>query len=153
MLKGAFKKANALVTPRKVLVVVQFTFAVVLIICTIIVKQQIDYAKDRQTGYDKNNLIYSYLSTEIEKNYLLLKKDLLLSGTATAVTRTSSPLTADWNGSWGQTWEGKDPNDKTDFSIFSEDEGLGKTAGLTFVNGRDIDVDQYPTDSLGVILK
>lgn len=152
VLKGAFKKANALVTPRKVLVVVQFTFAVVLIICTIIVKQQIDYAKDRQTGYDKNNLIYSYLSTEIEKNYLLLKKDLLLSGTATAVTQTSSPLTADWNGSWDQTWEGKDPNDKTDFSIFSEDEGLGKTAGLTFVNGRDIDVDQYPTDSLGVIL-
>ncbi|HEX6431218.1 MAG TPA: ABC transporter permease, partial [Niastella sp.] len=37
VLKGTFKKANALVTPRKVLVVLQFTFATILIICTIIV--------------------------------------------------------------------------------------------------------------------
>ena len=46
-LKGMFTKAGALVTPRKVLVVLQFTFAIVLIICTINVKEQIDYAKDR----------------------------------------------------------------------------------------------------------
>jgi hypothetical protein len=44
VLKGTFKAANALITPRKVLVVLQFTFAITLIICTIIVKQQIDYA-------------------------------------------------------------------------------------------------------------
>ena len=74
VLKGTFKKANALIAPRKVLVVLQFTFAITLIICTIIVKQQIDYAKDRQTGYDKNNLVYFYLSDNIEKNYSSLKK-------------------------------------------------------------------------------
>src|ERR1022692_2181725 len=48
VLKGTFKKVNALVAPRKILVILQFTFAIVLIICTIIVKQQIDYAKDRE---------------------------------------------------------------------------------------------------------
>jgi len=36
VLKGSFKKINALVTPRKILVVLQFTFAIILIICTII---------------------------------------------------------------------------------------------------------------------
>src|ERR1035438_10467211 len=56
VLKGSFKKTNALVTPRKVLVVLQFTFAIILIICTIIIERQIDYAKDRESGYDKNNL-------------------------------------------------------------------------------------------------
>jgi hypothetical protein len=35
-----------LVTPRKVLVVTQFTFAIVLIICTIVVTQQIKYAQE-----------------------------------------------------------------------------------------------------------
>ena len=152
VLKGTFKKANALVTPRKVLVVFQFTIAIILIVCTVLVKDQIDFAKDRQPGYSKNNLIYSYLSDEISKYYLSVKHDLLSSGTASSVARTSAPLTQDWNGSWGQTWEGKDPNDKTDFSIYAEDGGLGKTAGLTFVTGRDIDMEKYPADSLGIIL-
>jgi putative ABC transport system permease protein len=152
VLKGTYKKVNALVTPRKVLVVFQFTIASILIVCTVLVKEQIDYAKDRQPGYSKNNLIYSYLSDEISKYYLSVKHDLLSSGAATSVARTSAPLTQDWNGSWGQTWEGKDPNDKTDFSIYAEDGGLGKTAGLTFVRGRDIDMEKYPADSLGIIL-
>lgn len=151
-LKGMFTKAGALVTPRKVLVVLQFTFAIVLIICTIVVKEQIDYARDRQPGYDKSNLVYSYFSDRIKKNYQLLKTDLLTSGAAVSVTATSAPLTQDWNGSYGQEWEGKDPGDKTDFSEYIEDGGLGKTAGLTFSEGRDIDVEKYPTDSLGIIL-
>src|SRR5579871_320965 len=152
VLKGTFKKANALVTPRKILVVLQFTFAIVLIICTIIVKQQIDYAKDRETGYDRHNLIYHFMTGDIGKNYLLIKNELLTSGIASSVTKTSAPLTQSWSDGWGQEWEGKDPNDRTDFKRYNEDGGLGKTAGLQFVAGRDIDVQQYPTDSLAMIL-
>ena len=152
VLKGTFKKANALVTPRKVLVVLQFTFAIVLIICTIIVKQQIDYAKDREAGYDKHNLIYHFLTGDVSKNYTLIKNELLSSNVASSVTKTSAPLTQSWSDGWGQEWEGKDPNDRTDFKRYNEDGGLGKTAGLQFVQGRDIDLQQYPTDSLAMIL-
>ncbi|PWT77556.1 MAG: ABC transporter permease [Bacteroidetes bacterium] len=152
VLKGTFKKANALVTPRKVLVVLQFTFAILLIICTIIVKQQIEYAKDRQSGYDRNSLIYIYLSDDLDKNYPLVRNDLLQSAIATSVTKTSAPLTESWSDGWGQEWEGKDPNDKTDFRRYNEDGDLGKTAGLKFIAGRDIDIHKYPTDSLAIIL-
>ena len=152
VLKGTFKKANALVTPRKVLVVLQFTFAIILIICTIIVKQQIDYAQNRETGYNKNNLIYHLFTGDIEKNYPLIKNELLSSGVATSVTKTSAPLTQSWSDGWGQEWEGKDPNDKTDFFRYNEDEGLGATAGLTFVQGRDFDLQKFPTDSTGMII-
>jgi ABC-type antimicrobial peptide transport system permease subunit len=152
VLKGKIQKAGALITPRKVLVVLQFTFAIILIICTLIVKQQIDFAKDRQTGYDKKALIYSYLSPDIQKNYRLLKNDLLQSGTAVSVTRTSAPITQDWNSTGDVQWEGKDPNDQTGFRQFNEDGGLGKTAGLEFTAGRDIDPDKYPTDSSAMIL-
>ena len=58
VLKGTFKKAHALVTPRKVLVVLQFTFAIIMIVGTIIIEQQIKYGQERETGYNKNNLIY-----------------------------------------------------------------------------------------------
>jgi putative ABC transport system permease protein len=152
VLKGAFKKAHALITPRKVLVILQFSFAVILIICTIIVKQQIDYAKDRASGYDKHNLIYHFMTGSVEKNYMLIRNELLVSGAAVSVTKTSAPLTQSWSDGWGQEWEGKDPNDRTDFKRYNEDGGLGKTAGLQFVMGRDINVQQYPTDSLAMIL-
>ena len=115
VLKGTFKKANALVTPRKVLVVLQFTFATILIICTIIVKQQIDYARERETGYNKDNLVYHFMTGDIPKNYELIKNELLSSGIAKSITKTNSPLTERWSDGWGQSWEGKDPNDKTSF--------------------------------------
>ncbi|MBE7170846.1 MAG: ABC transporter permease [Williamsia sp.] len=152
VLKGTFKKAHTLVTPRKVLVVLQFTFAIVLIICTIIVKQQIDYAKSRETGYNKNNLIYHSLTGDLKKNHELIKQELLAAGIASAVTKTSSPLTESWSDGWGQEWEGKDPNDKTDFFRYSQDGGLGATAGLQFVQGRDFDLQRFPTDSTGLIV-
>ena len=152
VLKGTFQKVNALITPRKVLVVLQFTFAIILIICTIIVKQQIDYARERETGYNKNNLMYHFMTGDIEKNYQLIKNELLSSGVAASVTKTSAPITESWSDGWGQEWEGKDPNDKTDFYRYNEDEDLGVTAGLTFIQGRDFDLKQFPTDSTGVIL-
>lgn len=152
VLKGTFKKANALVTPRKVLVVLQFTFAIILIICTIIVKRQIDYARDRQTGYNKDNLVYHFMTGDIPKNYALIKNELLASGIAKSITKTNSPLTQRWSNGWGQDYEGKDPNDKTSFDRYLSDEGLGVTAGLQFIQGRDFDLKQFPTDSTALII-
>lgn len=152
VLKGSFKKAQSVITPRKVLVVLQFTFAIVLIICTIIVKQQIDYARERQTGYNKYNLVYHIYSGDIEKNSELIRNELISSGAAIAVTKTSAPITQSWSDGWGQEWEGKDPNDKTDFFRYNADEGLGKTAGLQFVQGRDFDLKKFPADSTAMII-
>lgn len=152
VLKGTFKKANALVTPRKVLVVLQFTFAIVLIICTIIVKQQIDHARNRKPGYDKDNLVYHFMTGDIPKNYELIKSELIASGIAKSITKTNSPITDKWSDGWGQNWEGKDPNDRTSFDRFLSDEGLSKTVGIQFVQGRDFDLKQFPTDSTGLII-
>jgi putative ABC transport system permease protein len=152
VLKGTFKKAHALIAPRKVLVVLQFTFAIILIICTIIVKQQIDYAQNRHTGYDKNNLVYHVFTGDIEKNFELIRQELLTMGVASSITKTSAPITQSWSDGWGQEWEGKDPNDKTDFYRYNADQDLGKTAGLQFVQGRDFDLRKFPTDSTGMII-
>jgi len=152
VLKGTFKAANALITPRKLLVVLQFTFAIILIICTSIVKQQIDHAQNRESGYDKNNLAYHFLTGDLEKNYPLVKNELLSSGVATSVCKTSAPLTQGWSDSWGFQWEGKDPNDKTDFDRYSADEDLIKTAGLKLVAGRDFNLKEFPTDSTAMIV-
>lgn len=152
VLKGAFKRTHALISPRKVLVVIQFTFAIFLIICTVIIRQQIDFVQKRDTGYNKNNLIYHLITGDIFKNYSLIREELLSSGAVTAVTKTMSPLTELWSNGHGQEWEGKDPNDKTIFNRYSQDGNLGVTAGIHIIKGRDLDLKKFPTDSTAMII-
>jgi ABC-type antimicrobial peptide transport system permease subunit len=152
ILKGSFKAVNALVTPRKVLVILQFTFAVILIISTLIVQQQIKYTQERQSGYEKNNLIYILLKGDIGKNYVAIKNQLLSSGVAASITKTFSPMTQGWSDTWGMQWQGKDPNSKIDFDRYCVDENFSQTTGVKVIAGRDIDPTNYPTDSTAILL-
>jgi putative ABC transport system permease protein len=152
VLKGNIKSSKALVTPRKVLVVTQFAFAIVLIIATIIVRQQIQKAQDRQSGYSKNSLVYHFTEGQSDKNYMLIKNELLASGTAVSVTKTSAPITEGWSNTWGIEWPGKDPKDKTVFNTYNADDAVVKTLGLQLIEGRDLDLKNFPTDSTAALL-
>ncbi|MGZ3999900.1 MAG: ABC transporter permease, partial [Mucilaginibacter sp.] len=79
VLKGTFRKMNTLVTPRKALVVLQFTFAIILIICTIIVESQLRFARNRDAGYNRGGLVYIFSQGDVQKNYTVIKNDLLRS--------------------------------------------------------------------------
>ena len=143
---------HTLIAPRKVLVVLQFTFAIVLIIGTLVVVDQIRYAQNRDAGYDRNQLVYHFLTGDLNQKYPLVKNELLTSGVASAVSRTSSPMTESWSNTWDFVWEGKSPGDKTVFDSFSADEGLVKTTGLKIVEGRDMNLSEFPSDSSAVLL-
>jgi len=151
-LKGTFKKVNTLVTPRKVLVVLQFSVAIILITATIIVNRQLQKVQDRQTGYTKNNLVYTLMEGDVEKNYPMIKEELLSSGIAASVTKTSGPITEGWSNSWGFEWKGKKQDDKTIINRFVADDAIVKTTGLQLVEGRDFDLSRYPTDSTAAII-
>lgn len=152
VIKGTFKKAHALVTPRKLLVVSQFTFAIVLIIATIVVRKQMQKAQQRQPGYSRENLVYHFIEGTDNEKFSLVKNELLASGFVKSVSKTSSPLTETWSNTWSIGWKGKDPNDRRVINRFCSDDAIVKTAGLELVAGRDIDLLKYPNDSNAVIL-
>ncbi len=152
VLKGSFKKVHATVKPRKILVVLQFSFAIVLIICTLMVVQQIRYAQNRDAGYDRGQIVYVWIAGDLDKNFPVFKNGLLGSGITSSITRTASPLSFGFSDTWGIEWQGKDPNAKIDFDRYSEDEGLVKTAGLKILQGRDMDLGNYPTDSSAMLI-
>lgn len=153
VLKGTFKASNALVTPRKILVVLQFTFAIALIICTIIVERQINYAQSRDTGYVRDRLVYTGLQGDIDKNYQLIKNELISSGAATSVTKSMSPITQRYSDGWGWKWNGSTEDDKkTDFVRMGSDADFVKTLGVKIIQGRDIDIYKYKTDSTAMLL-
>ena len=152
VLKSAINKKSTSFNPRKILVVTQFSFAILLIICTLIVLKQIGFARNRTTGYDGSAIVYHWNTGDITKNYDALKRDLLSSGLATDVSRSSQPLTSPNSNTYGLKWPGKHTDDKTNFDRFFADQNLIRTAGLQLTQGRDMDLTQYPTDSTAVLL-
>ncbi len=153
VLKGTFKASGALVTPRKVLVVVQFTFAIALIICTIIVERQIQYAQARDSGYVRDKLVYTFIQGDVDKHYDIIRNELISSGAAVSVTKSMSPITQRYSDGWGWSWPGATEDDKkTDFVRMASDVDFAKTLGVKIVQGRDIDIYKYPTDSTAMLL-
>ncbi len=152
VLKGTFKAVNALVTPRKVLVVVQFTFAILFIICTMVIYKQIIHVQQRDIGVNLDKLAFVYVKGDMSKNFRLIKRDLLDQGLATDVTRTNSPITDIWSNTDQFTWEGKQPNQRIAFSQFLADEDFSRTMGIKILSGRDIEPAKYATDSTAMLL-
>ncbi|WP_342648459.1 ABC transporter permease [Mucilaginibacter sp. CSA2-8R] len=152
VLKGAHRKVSALITPRKVLVVTQFTFAVVMIVSTIIIRRQIQYAQDRDNGYEQASLVYVSFSGDIEKNKQLIKSELINSGAASAVSVTSSNMVSGDSNTWGVEWQGKPTGSKITFDRMATLGDFGKTMKLKFISGRDIDPAKFPTDSTACLI-
>jgi len=59
---------------RTVIVVVQFTLAVALIIGTGIIYSQLDYMKNKDLGFDKDNLLYLRLNRDLDENFDVFKQ-------------------------------------------------------------------------------
>jgi ABC-type antimicrobial peptide transport system permease subunit len=153
VLKGAARPSNHPLSPRKVLVVLQFTFAVVLIIGTIIIQKQLRYARSRETGYDRDRLVYNFSQGSNYARFESIKHELLASGAAASVTRTSSPITRSFNTLNNLSWPGSTPEDKKrGFVGFEADADFVHTIGSRLLQGRDIDLKNYPTDSTAILL-
>jgi hypothetical protein len=146
------KAGRAAVLPRRILIVLQFTVSVALIVCTIIVYQEIVHVKDRPVGYSRERLVtFDILDKVLPAHFQALRQELLQSGVAADATMSSSPMTDIWNNYSGFNWEGKDLNFAPTFAVFYNDFDYGRTVRWDIVAGRDFARD-YPSDSLGIVL-
>jgi ABC-type antimicrobial peptide transport system permease subunit len=153
VLKGGSIAQNKLVSPRKLLVIVQFTVAIVLMACTLIIYKQVQYAQQRYTGYAKDGLVESPINGDINKNYDVLKNELINSGAITSICKTSLSVTIDGSTTSGLNWGNMNPDhQQVNFSQFATTGDFAKTVGLKLIAGRDIDLIKYPLDTLSVVL-
>jgi putative ABC transport system permease protein len=152
VLKGTFQAGRFAAIPRKVLVVLQFTVSVILIIGTIVVFRQIQFAKNRPIGYDRAGLVMTPLLTpEIHNHFDAVRDDLVRSGAIVEMTEAGGPTTAVWSTNGGFMWKGKDPNLGVDFPNTGVTYGYGKTVGWKFVDGRDFSK-SFATDTAAFIM-
>ncbi|GAB3995534.1 ABC transporter permease [Spirosoma daeguense] len=152
ILKGTFRLGRWAAVPRKALVVVQFTVSITLIIGTIIVFRQIEFAKNRPIGYDSNGLVTIPIVTpNIHRHFDAIKSELTQLGAIKAIAESGESVTEIWSSSSAFDWTGKDPNLSIDFSIVNVSHDYGQTIGWAFREGRDFSKN-FKTDSTGLIL-
>ena len=137
---------------RQVLVVGQFSFAVILIIATTVIYKQIQFIKNRPVGYQINELIEMPQDGNLSTKFELLKEKLLQSGAVNAVNQASTSLSHDGSSFYGMEWPGSTEADKMfNFDQIATTYDFIKTTGLTLTAGRDFSRD-FASDSTAVML-
>ncbi|MGC3945985.1 MAG: ABC transporter permease [Chryseolinea sp.] len=150
VLKGKVSVGRGASTPRKILVTLQFGFSILLIIGTIVIYRQIQLVKNRELGYQQENLVAVNYNNEIRKNYKPLKQELLATGVVEAVTRSNSAIT-EVNSNNFVGWPGKPEDVRVIFTTITTEYDYTKTMGIKILEGRDFSED-FKSDSSAIIV-
>jgi ABC-type antimicrobial peptide transport system permease subunit len=152
VLKGHLFATKTTATPRKALVVVQFTFAICLILSSIFIYKQISYIRDRPVGYNRSELIEMPVEGSMNKKFETFRQDAINAGAITEGAMTSMSITNNGSNSWGIKWQGQLPGeDKLPIDQMVVTYHFINTYGLKLTQGRDFSI-EYPSDSASIIL-
>ncbi|MFD2962486.1 MULTISPECIES: ABC transporter permease [Olivibacter] len=108
-LKGKISNSIGDVLFRKILVVVQFVFSVVLIASTIFVTKQLRYMRNKDLGYDKEQ-VFGVGMRDMKVHYEAVKAELLKQPGIENVTRSMGNIMWLGNITGNNDWDGKEPN-------------------------------------------
>ena len=138
---------------RSVLVVGQFVISIGLIISTIVIYNQLNYIRSRETGFDRDQVLVihnAYLAGDPVKSF---RKELTqFTGVADATLSGDLPTVGsgyDQEG-WFRT-ASMDPKGVVVLTNLFVDEHYVPTLGMKMVQGRNFSID-FPSDSTGIIL-
>jgi predicted permease len=152
ILKGIkFKNSSSAGYIRKGLVVLQFSVSVILIISTFIIYQQIVHIKDRNLGYNKQDLAFSYLQGTMRKHFYAIKNDMQATGYVQNVCLSQNRVLQLGSNTGDFEWEGKEPDKQVLITVEAVSPEYISTMGMKLNAGRDFYPDMK-TDSNNVII-
>jgi predicted permease len=130
---------------RKILVVFQFTLAVILITGAMVATRQLTYMRNAELGYNKHNLVHIALRGNLNQEYETLKQSFMEHPGVRNATASMQPPYRIGSNSSGISWEGKDPELDVLVSFTGVHYDFTETMGITLRSGRDFSSD-YPSD-------
>lgn len=146
--KNFTKSGRGVVMARKGLVLFQFVLATMLILATIVVFKQINYALNKDLGYNKDQLLIVQLEGKLFDNFDVYKGELEQLPEVLGVTRSAHSMLGRSSNTGDVTWEGKDPDFTALFEIIRVDHGFIETLGLDLIQGEDFSRERI-SDSTG----
>ena len=151
VLKGLKLKSGSAGFIRKGLVVVQFTISVALIISTIIVYRQLQHVKDRDLGYNKEGLVYTYLTGNMKQNFGVIRNDLMRTGLVQNASLSNDYILQLGSNTGDFEWPGKDANKQVLITVEGVSPEYISTMGMHLNAGRDFYSD-IKSDSNNIII-
>lgn len=135
---------------RKLLVVVQFSFSILLITSTLIIGKQLKYIREKNLGYDKQN-VFSFWMRNINGHYDAAVAELLKEPGILGVTESGVNIINTYSGSTDVDWDGKKA-DQQSFGILQlpVERNFLKVMGIQLMEGKGFT--GSPADSANFIL-
>jgi len=152
VLKGSLRSGQKGSVFRKILVVTQFSLTILLIICTGVVHNQLNYLRNKKLGYDKEHMIYMGMRGDMRANFDTLKNELLINSNISGVTASSNVPTYGYtfsNSLW--RWEGQNPDEEILMRAVFIDYDYFKTFGMEIAECRSYSKD-FSTDTTEAII-
>jgi predicted permease len=150
VIKGTLSAESGKPFLRKVLVVTQFTIAVVLIIGTLVVYKQLHYIRNRELGFNRQQVLSLDLNRPVRDSYQSLKNEFLQHPSVLNVTAATSRPTRVGNIN-PVYWEGRGPEQYETWKFVSTDFDYIKTFEMEIVSGRDFSR-EFETDRQNYIV-
>ncbi|MFC1724931.1 ABC transporter permease, partial [candidate division KSB1 bacterium] len=152
VIRAARTSSRTGINMRKYLVLVQFLISIILILCTFTVYSQMEFIRNKDAGYDRENIVYIQLNDdknlklETVKNSLIKHPDILNAATSFFLpSRTGGGYAGFLD------WEGKESEREVYFSFILVDYNYISTFNMKILEGRDFSK-KYARDITGFIL-
>lgn len=151
VLKGIKVTQGSAKVIRKGLVVGQFTISIVFIICTILVYQQIQHVKNRDIGYDKEQLLSMKVNGTMIDKFDVIKQDLVNTGAIKSVGLNNSGILDGGNNGSGLQWTGGTNTEDVLISYRYISSDFLETVGMELAEGRGFN-ENKAKDSTSVLI-
>ena len=132
---------------RKVLVVTQFTFSIVLILMTIITIKQTNHNMQVDLGFDRSGIIAVQIPNQAEDKLDLLKKELLKHTDIISVSGAAA-LPVEWDTKQLVVPEGIDEEDAWNMNTYAVDYGFTEMLNIDVTQGRSFSRNYIDDDSV-----
>ncbi len=149
VLKGTVNKGSKGVAFRRVLVVLQFSISIFLILGTFVVFKQLDYMKNKELGFNKDQVMYLDLKGNLKEKYDVLKNVFKnVNGVITVTGSRDRPALYGSN-SGGIEWDGKEKDNEVLVGFSSIDYGYLDALGIKLKSGRDFS-QEFTSDEVSI---
>ncbi len=132
---------------RYIFTTAQFTLAIIFVASLMITSKQVNYLRNKDLGFNKEQLLYIRLDGELYDKRDVLQQTLEQNSNVVSTSLASnSPIGIYWNGG-GWEWEGKDANFDPQVTYIETDKNFSETFGIKMAQG-----DYFESDIQGVVI-